>query len=329
MITLIKTNKLNTLKKLLITALSIFFIFPVMGQREKREISLLDKDQIRRITDIVKPVKEQIEKQLNEDETYKAYVQDITELNATESFEDKKALTEKVKEKYASYFQKVWEAANIDERSYQLKIRQVFPDDIAKLIQFESFLVFTLSVSSSTTPPPSEPPPPDKCVDVCPMVTGEINGSGALIAGNGGSYGNCFIRTNAWSAVMGGNQLFGTLKNGITIPGTFPNDSRKLRVTKKYELMQEATSFAVLGGGYAETKARTFQSSEYMLVYSPVIFGANAFKVKSISENYLLEKKDVAGSIFKVWAQTISAFISGNWCYSNCFAIRWSICEER
>lgn len=93
--------------------------------------------------------------------------------------------------------------------------------------------------------------------------------------------------------------------------------------------MQEATSFAVLGGGYAETKVKTFQRSEYMLVYSPVIFGAYAFKIKSMSENYLLEKKDVAGSVFKVWSNTISAFISGNWCYSNCFAIRWSACEER
>ena len=93
--------------------------------------------------------------------------------------------------------------------------------------------------------------------------------------------------------------------------------------------MQEATSFAVLGGGYAETKAKTYKTTEYMLVYSPVIFGASAIKIKSMSENYLLEKKDVALSIFKTYPQTFSAFISGNWCYSNCFAINWTICEEK
>ncbi len=327
---LIETNKLNTLKKLLITALSIFFIFPVMAQREKREISLLDKDQIRRIEDIVKPVKEQIEKQINEDETYQAYLQDIEVLNSTKSFEEKSSLTEKIKENYTAYFQKVWSAANVDEESYQLKIRQVFPDDIGSLLQFEPFLVF--SVSTSTPTPPSEPPPPNKCLDICPMAAGEITGSSALIAGGGGGYGNCFLRTDAWGTgafYYGFSTLEGYLRNNITIPGTLPADSRKLRVIKNYELMQEATSFAALGGGFAETWAKTFKTSEYMLVYSPVVWGSHAIKIKTMSENYLLEKKDVAKSIFNTYANTVSAFTSGNWCYSNCFAIKWSICEER
>ena len=330
--TLIETNELNTLKKLLITALSIFFIFPVMAQREKREISLLDKDQISRIEDIVKPVKEQIEKQINEDETYQAYVKDIEELNNVKDFEEKKGLTEKLIENYSGYFKEVWAAANIDESSYQLRIKQVFPSDLAELIKFEPFLVFTLNVSTVTSTPPSEPPPPNKCLDICPMAAGEIIGSSALIAGGGGGYGNCFLRTDAWGTgafYAGFSTLEGYLRNNITIPGTLPDDTRKLRVIKNYELMQEATSFAVLGGGYAETWARTFKTSEYMLVFSPVIWGSHAFKAKSISENYLLEKKYVASSKFWVWAATFSALISGNWCYSNCFAIRWSICEER
>ena len=300
-----------------------------MAQRDKGE-SLITRDQINKITELVKPIVDQLEKQLRDDETYKAYVKDIEGLNSAKSFDEKSALTKRLNEKYSDFFQKVWAGANVDERAYQLRIRQVFPDDIGKLIQFEPFLFFTLQISTVTTPTPTEPPPPpDKCLDVCPMTMGEITGTGALIAGSGGSYGNCFLRTNAWSAGIGGNQLFGYLRNGITIPGTLPNDSRKLRVIKKYELMQEATSFAVLGGGYAETKAKTYKTTEYMLVYSPVIFGASAIKIKSMSENYLLEKKDVALSIFKTYAQTFSAFISGNWCYSNCFAINWTICEEK
>ncbi|HLG38284.1 MAG TPA: hypothetical protein VI461_01410, partial [Chitinophagaceae bacterium] len=317
-----KMFPVRIVRKFLVMGLAIFLIFPVMAQREKGE-SLITREQISKINELVKPLVDQLDKQLRDDETYKAYVQDITALNNTKSFDEKSALTKKVNEKYRDYFQKVWAGANVDERAYQLRIRQVFPDDISRLIQFESFLVFTLNFSTVTTP--TEPPPPDKCLDICPMTTGEITGTGALIAGSGGSYGNCFLRTNAWSAVMGGNQLFGYLRNNVTIPGTLPADSRKLRVLKKYELMQEATSFAVLGGGYAETKAKTYKTSEYMLVYSPVIFGASAIKIKSMSENYLLEKKDVAFSIFKTYAQTFSAFISGNWCYSNCFAIRWSI----
>lgn len=162
------------------------------------------------------------------------------------------------------------------------------------------------------------------------MAAGEINGVSGLIAGGGGSYGNCFLRTNAWSAVFGGNNyILGYLRNNITIPGTLPDDTRKLRVTKTWELAQEATTFAVLGGGYAETRAKTFSFSEYMLVYSPVVFGSHAFKKKTMHENYLLEKKDAALSIFRTFANTFSAFVSGNWCFSECGSIKWAICEEK
>jgi hypothetical protein len=65
--------------------------------------------------------------------------------------------------------------------------------------------------------------------------------------------------------------LYGYLRNNITIPGTLPNDARKLHVRKSYELNMEATSFAVLGFGYAETSADTYQSRERLFVMSPVI----------------------------------------------------------
>jgi hypothetical protein len=123
--------------------------------------------------------------------------------------------------------------------------------------------------------------------------------------------------------------IFGYLRNNITIPSTLPNDARKLRVKKSWELTQEATTFAVFGGGYAETRARTFKSSEYMLVYSPVFFGSHQIRKKTMSEEYVLEKKDVALSLFRNTAQTFSAFISGNWCFSESASIKWSICEEK
>lgn len=316
----------------LITFLSFVFINPVIAQREKSE-SLITQDQVNKIAELVKPIKDQLEKQLSEDETYKAYVQDITELNETKNFEEKSSMSSKINEKYAAYFQKVWSSANVDERAYQSRIRRVFPDDLSKLITFEPFLIFTLSVSTATaTPPPTEPPPPDKCLDICSMAAGEITGTSVLVAAGGGSYGNCFLRTNAWGVgafFIGYSTLNGYLRNNITIPGTLPNDARKLRVIKSWELTQEATTFAVFGGGYAETRARTFNTSEYMLVYSPVIWGSHQIKKKTMSENYLLEKKDVAFSLFKTYAQTYSAFGSGNWCFSDCSSIKWTICEEK
>jgi len=268
-----------------------------------------------------------LEKQLSRDETYKAYTEDITRLNSTRSMEEKSSLTKTIRERYTAFFQKAWASANVDEKAYQLRIRQVFPADLAALVQFEPFLVFTLKVSSNTTP--AEPEQPNKCVDICSIAAGEITGESGLIAAGGGTYGNCFLRTNAWGAVMGMSSLRGFLRNNVTIPGTFPNDTRKLRVVKSYQLMQEASTFAVLGGGYAETWLKTFKASEYMLVYSPVVFGSTAFKVKTMSENYLLEKKDVARSIFKTYAGTMAYLISGNWCFAEFSSIRWSICEEK
>ena len=327
-------KKLSIANGLLIF-LSILIISPAMGQRKRGEReggeSLITQDQINKIAELVRPIKEQLEKQLSNDETYKAYENDIRELNSARSFDDKSSMTKKINEKYSEYFQKVWAAANVDEKAYQLKIRSVFPPDLNDLIKFESFLVFTLIKSEvPPAPPPTEPPPPDKCIDVCSMLAGEITGTSGLIAGGGGAYGNCFVRTNAWSAVFGGNNsIFGYLRHTITIPGTFPSDSRKLRVKKTWELAQEATTFAVLGGGYAETRSRVWNTSEYMLVYSPVIFGSHSIKLKTMSLNYLIEKKDVALSMFTNSANTFSVFVSGNWSYSSCNSIKWTICEEK
>lgn len=322
-------NKFATNLKCVITLLAVIFMNTAFAQREKKE-SLITQDQINKIAELVRPLHDQLEKRLSSDETYKAYVEEITILNSTKDFAEKSLITERIMERYSSFFKELWSTLRVDEEAHQLRIRQVFPADISRLITFEPFLVFTLSISSAaTTSPATEPPPPDKCLDICTMAAGDINGTSGLIAGSGGSYGNCFLRTNAWSAGFGGNQIFGYLRNNVTIPGTLPNDSRKLRVKKNYELLQEATSFATLGGGYAETRVRTHNSSEYMLVYSPVIFGSHSIKMKSMTEEYLLEKKDVALSLFHTYAQTFSAFISGNWCFSACTSIKWTICEEK
>ena len=160
------------------------------------------------------------------------------------------------------------------------------------------------------------------------MAAGEVSGTSGLISGGGGTYGNCFLRTNAWGAAAGKNELYGFLRNNITIPGTLPSDARKLRVRKSYELTQEATSFAVLGFGYAETWASTRQSRNYLFVMSPVIFMANKVSSKTMNEEYVIEKSEVAQSIFKTYSGTMAYFISGNWCFSQCTSIRWSICEE-
>lgn len=56
---------------------------------ERKGQSLITQDQIRKITELVKPLKDQLAKRLNEDEMYKAYIEDVRVLNATKNFEDK------------------------------------------------------------------------------------------------------------------------------------------------------------------------------------------------------------------------------------------------
>ncbi len=79
----------------LITLFSFLFIGSAVAQRERGEF-LISQDQVNKITDLVKPIKEQLEKQLSEDETYKAYVEDITALNETKNFEEKSSMSLKI-----------------------------------------------------------------------------------------------------------------------------------------------------------------------------------------------------------------------------------------
>ncbi len=305
--------------------------FPAMAQKENQQ-SLVTQDQIARINELVKPLKEQIEDMLKKDETanYKAYQEEIKRMNASKNYKEKSTLSNQIREKYAAFFKEVWANAKVDETLYQQQIKQVFPDAISSAIEFQPFLNFSIITSiPNTTPPPPPPLPEDKCVDVCGMIAGSIEGTSALISGGAGSYGNCFLRTSGWGAAAGKNELNGYLRNTISIPGTFPNDARKLRVRKSYELKMEATSFAVLGFGYAETRANSYQANQYLFVMSPVIFSASKTISKTMNEDYLLEKNDVAKSLFRTYAGTMAYFISGNWCFAEFSSISWSICEEK
>lgn len=324
-------KQLSTIVKgIFITGMTLLFIFPVMAQKETPVIT---QDQIARVKELVKPVKDQIDKLLSEDKTgtYKAYVEEINNLNSAKNAKERSSITGKILDKYSGFFKAVWEKANVDEKSYQTKIRQIFSGIAGGRLEFQSFLSFSFNLSSiaSTVLKPGEPSGPNKCIDVCGIAAGQVTGDAGLISGGGGDYGNCFLRINAWGAVVAKSELYGYLRNSIRIPGTFPNDNRKLRVKKNYELRQQCTSFAAIGFGLAETWVHTYQSSEYLLVMSPVVYGATKINFKTMTEEYVLEKKDVALSLFKSYAGTFAYGVSGNWCYTDCASIKWTICEEQ
>jgi hypothetical protein len=318
------------------TGILLFCLCLLSQARAQKQLVTKEKNQspvtqemINKVNEIVKPVKEQVDKRLNEDKTgaYRSYLEEVKRMNGMKSNKERTSYANKVNEKYASFFKEVWSGVKVDEKGYQERIRSVFPEQINRGLQFSTYLSFFIVVSY--TPPPAPEPPADKCLDICTIAMGEITGDAALISSGGGSYGNCFLKADAWGAVAGGNNLYAYLRNGITIPGTLPNDGRKLHVRKRFELDQSATSFAGLGFGYAESRVSTYQAEEYMMAMTPVLGGSSKVNKKTISEDYIIEKKDVAKSIIKAYAGTMTYGISGNWCHSDCTGIRWTICEEK
>ena len=334
--TFIKKNKMkNNLKTVtnffLLTSLAVLQLFHANAQKN---VAVVTQEMINKVNSIVKPLKEQADKLLQADATgtFKAYQRDVAALNKLKSSDEKSKASNQIIEKYASFYKDIWANIKVDEKAYQAQIRSAFPVAIGERITFQQFLNFSCSNSTNTNsaPPPAPSQTPENlCIDVCGIAAGEITGNGALIAGGAGNYGNCFLTVNSWGAVAGRNDLYGSLKNNISIPGTLPNDSRKLRTTKSFDLKQEAVAFAVLGFGLAETRVTTYRANEYLMAMAPVIFAASKISQKSYSEEYVIEKNEVSRSIIKATANTFAYFISANWCNSNCTNIKWAICEEK
>lgn len=295
---------------------------------------VVTQEMINKVNNIVKPLREQADKLLQADATgtFKAYQRDVEALNKMKNGAEKSKASAQVIGKYASFYKDIWANIKVDEKAYQTQIRSVFPVAIAERIIFQQYLNFSYSSSTNTNsaPPPAPAPAPEnKCIDVCSIAAGEITGDAGLIAGGGGNYGNCYLTANSWGAVAGGNNLYGSLKNNISIPGTLPADNRKLRVTKSFDLKQEAVAFAVLGFGFSETRVMTYRGNEYLMAMAPVIFASSKISQKSYSEEYVIEKTEVSKSVIKASANTFAYFITGNWSYSNCTNIKWTICEEK
>ena len=326
-------KKFSTIvKRVWITCTILLIVLPAIAQDEKIS-TLITDDQINKITEIVKPLKDQFNKQLGEDRsgTYQAYLEDVKKLNAAKSEKERNSMANMMTDKYASFFKNLWSSVRVDEKAYQDKIRQVFPDAIGRQVQFQSFLSFSITNSTfiGALNRAFEQPAGDKCIDVCGIAAGEIKASSDLITGGAGSYGNCYLNTNSWAAHYGKNEVWGYLRNGITIPGTFPDDSKHLRVKVTFSLNQNATTFAGGGAGLAESTIRTFQNIETLAVYAPLFWVVAKFNIKTITENYPLLKRNVDLSIFKSYSGTMAVGLSGSWSHCSCTSINWSICEEK
>lgn len=321
-----KTHIAVLFKLLVLSSVASLQFQHVAAQKKTR---IITTDIFNKINEIVKPVQEQLEKVLKDDPTYKEYEEEVYALNKLETDSEKSKSTAYIKEKYGPFFKSAWSALKIDEASYQEQLRDVFPTDLREKIVFQEYLNFSIIVPYFITGTEPLPDLENKCVDVCTIAAGEVTGTGGLIASGAGSYGNCFIKASSWALIAGRNVLKAELKNNITIPGTFPADQKKLRVKISFDTRQEATAIALFGTSIATTQINTFNGMQELYAIAPVAWITSLSASKSYSEEYVIEKNEISKSIISAFAESVSVLITGNWSFSECNNIKWSVCEVK
>jgi hypothetical protein len=323
------------MKQLILFLLCVASYVLQVSAQEKTNPTQITKEQINKINEIVKPVKEMVDQLLAKDQTgtYEKYRKEVDLLRKEKNTEVKAGLTQKILAGYQGFFDKIWEKANVDEKDYQIKIRSIFSPVVAELIHFDSYLGFNIITSTSpgsSPPPPAPDPRADICInDVCTKASGEVKGNSYLISGGGGSYGNCFVKANAWGAVASFSEISSALKNNIAIPGAMPLDNRRLAVTFDYDVKLQATAFAVLGASMATASVSEYSSNDYMMVFSPIIFANSKQLQKTAHSNYIIEKSQVSSSKISAGSTVFNAVISGSWGQAEASNIRWAVCETK
>jgi len=302
-----------------------------LGYAQKGTQITITKEQMNQINQITKPAKSTVDAILEKDKTgtYERYRKDMQALGEVKNMEQRNALTQKILSNYQSFFAGVWKEAAIDEKSYQAKIREIFPANMREVIRFENYLGFSMDSPPSSTPPPPPPPPADKCIDVCSIAKGSINGSSVLITGGGGSYGNCFARANAWAAAAAYGEISSELRNNIAVPGTFDNDGRRLAVSLTYDMKIEATAFAVLGSSVASASVSNGWTRKSMMIFAPIIFGVHRLEQTTVQESFIVDKSAIANYNVSAGSTVLTMVISGSWGSAEATNIRWTVCETK
>jgi hypothetical protein len=301
----------------------------VLAEMGTKYTQTISEEEIKKLNDLMAPVKEKLSAIFKDDASgrFSAYQKDVKKLNSMKSNKERDVFAKQVTERYNGFMAETWAKAGINEKEYQGQILKTLSHINPATVTFLPFLVFYYYQVPPAAPAPERPL---ACLDVCPNAIGKVDGDAALISSGGGSATNCNLRASAWSAVVGGNHLYTSLANNISIPGTFPADNRSLHFKKSYDVNISATAFAVLGVNVSDATLFTYKTIRGLTVVAPVIFGASKILSERIVEDYTLSKTDVAKSRFSLSANTISYLVlSAGWSEITCSGISWTVCEEK
>jgi hypothetical protein len=288
-----------------------------------------------KVIEVVTPVRETIEQLFKKDETgtYLEYSRDMNKIKEIKDVEEKRKWINTIYEKYHDFIKGIWEKADIDEKAYQMKIKDIFPADIQETIEFSEFLNFSTTKKIGHTrdlDPRPDPTPAGICIDALQFYFG-------LQAVDKGGDANSFIivtptymNVSANAAVAGFSQVEGIIASDINIPGTFPDDSRLLRVQKSYQWMAYATAVSVIGCSFATMSTSTVMNEEYIRMWAPVTWISTKEVDELKTEDYEINKRFMFNIRYGVeaYSDAFGEIAAGGVSGSTCDHFTWNVCEE-
>ncbi len=348
--------KLLTLPLTLLLVCTMLFAQNSIGQKEARVEQLkelpaskahITKEIETQIIEIVKPVKDKIEKLFNEDLTgnAKAYRDDLEKISKITDAKEQTLQLQNVQKKYYAFIKGIWAQAKINDADYQQKLKSIFPSKIRETIRFGDFLNFKMGGSYQKDPPPPAPPAPAGiCVDANAMFRGTFGVDGGAIGGTrvivapARPPSPAEIVASATTAIVGIYRSQGWLHNTISIPGTFPIDSKLIRSKKTFSWRGTGTAFTFLGCSWSTVAFSTNPDSddfsnggEIHSVVAPVTFIQGIDEQTTMAEESLIPKTDLHGIQFGITcyaSASASIFLSFATSTSSCALTKWEICEE-
>lgn len=259
------------------------------------------------ISRIVKPAKEALFKILEDDETglFKAYTADIEKLKEVKSAEERTELLAHINKQYHGFMLTAWEKAGINDELYKRAIIRALPDSLRESIAFEpNFLNFKIQYGRLREPLPSDDGQPDpaapslQCYNALKAITGGAHKFIALTASGDAAFlrnvnqpDSYFLFNNALAfPIYGLVKTTAWTNNTISIPGTFLNDDKRVRVKKQFTW--NGTVTAASGGVLARANASvgTMLSFKLVDIWAPVIWFAEQQLNMPLREEYTTVK---------------------------------------
>ena len=311
-----------------------------LDESEKITVELpITKEMEDAVVEVVKPVKDVVEKLLNEDKsgTYEAYKKDVERLITLKEDKEKELFVDQIKEKYFPFFNEIWKKADIDDEMYQQKIKNIFPEDIQETIEFKEFLTFSVHKKKPTRDhePHPLPPAPPASENICfkPQSAwfAVTHTEHSALSITSAFATDINVATSTLASEAGYSNATAGMVSNITIPGTFPDDDKVLRVKKTFKWSGNALAISILGCSFASMQYSSVMMEEFYRVWAPVTWLGVKTLDEDRAEEYIILKKFLYNIRYGVstYSDSYAGFLASSTSSSMCYRMKWDVCEEQ